>query len=183
MKMGGIKMGEIREMEGSEFNIEKFEQVLHYIISQCGSLENVGKTVLFKILYFIDFDYYELYEEKLTGEQYRKLPLGPGPIHFEEAIKELEDEGKIERFAIPNGNFWQYKFLSLEYPNTELLNREELQLIVEKIYVYSRMNAKQISEFSHNDIPYRATKDEDIINYEKVFYRDSVFSVREYEDD
>ena len=176
-------MEEIREMEGSDFNIEKFKQVLHYVINRCGYLENVGKTVLFKILYFIDFDYYELYEEKITGEQYRKLPLGPGPIHFEEAIKELEDEGKIERFAIPSGNFWQQKFLSLEYPSAELLNRKELQLIGDDIDVYSRMNARRISEFSHKDIPYKATKDEDIINYEKVFYRDSIFSVREYEDD
>ncbi len=78
-------MEEILETEDSGFNIEKFKQVLHYIIHQCGSLENVGKTVLFKILYFTDFDYYELYEEKLTGEPYRKLPLGPAPVHFEEA--------------------------------------------------------------------------------------------------
>ena len=181
--MGGMKMEEIREMEGSEFYIEKFKEVLHYVINRCGYLENVGKTVLFKILYFIDFDYYELYEEKITGEQYRKFPLGPGPIHFEEAIKELEGEGKIERFAIPSGTFLQQKFLSLEYPSTELLNRKELQLIEEDIDVYSRMSARRISEFSHKDIPYKATKDEDIINYEKVFYRDSVFSVREYEDD
>ena len=178
-----MKIDGIRVMGDSEFNIEKFKQVLHYIIRQCGSLENVGKTVLFKILYFIDFDYYELYEEKLTGEQYRKLPLGPGPIHFEEAIKELEGEGKIERFAITSGNFLQQKFISLEYPSTESLNRKELQLIGDDIDIYSHMTARRISEFSHKDIPYKATKDEDIINYEKVFYRDSIFSVREYEDD
>lgn len=176
-------MEEIWEMEDSEFNIEKFKQVLHYIIHQCGHLENVGKTVLFKILYFTDFDYYELYEDKLTGESYRRFDYGPVPIHFEEAIKELEDEGKIERFAIPSGNFWQQKFLSLEYPSTELLNRKELQRIGDDIDIYSRMNARRISEFSHKDIPYKATKDGDIINYEKVFYRDSFFSVREYEED
>jgi hypothetical protein len=176
-------MEEILETEYSEFNMEKFKQVLHYIIFQCGYSPNVGKTVLFKILYFTDFDYYELYEEKLTGEQYRKLQLGPAPVHFEEAIKELEDEGKIERFAIPSGTFLQQKFLPLESPSTELLNRKELQLIEDDIEVYSRMNARRISEFSHKDIPYKATLDGDIINYEKVFYRDSLFSVREYEED
>jgi len=36
---------------------------------------------------------------------------------------------------------------------------------------------------SHRDIPYKATKDGEIINYEKVFYRDPLFSVREYEED
>ena len=44
------------------------------------------------------------------------------------------------------------------------------------------MNARQISAFSHRDMPYKATGDGDIIDYELVFYRDSLFSVREYED-
>ena len=79
-------MGDIGDIEDIEFNNEKFKQVLHYIIHQCGSLENVGKTVLYKILYFTDFDYYELYEEKLTGESYRKLPLGPAPVHTNNRI-------------------------------------------------------------------------------------------------
>ena len=166
-----------------EFNKEKFEQVLHYIIHQCGSLENVGKTVLFKILYFTDFDYYELYEKKLTEESYRKLEHGPAPIHFEEAIKELEDEGKIERFAILNGKFEQQKFLSIQKPDMDLLNGREVQIIESDIGRYSHMNATQISAFSHGDLPYKATEDGDIIDYELVFYRDPFFSIREYEDD
>ena len=36
----------------NNFNEKKFEQVLHYIISKKGSLDNVGKTVLYKMLYF-----------------------------------------------------------------------------------------------------------------------------------
>jgi uncharacterized phage-associated protein len=171
------------KMGDTKFNKEKFKQVLHYIIHQCGSLENVGKTVLFKILYFTDFDYYELYEEKLTEESYRKLEHGPAPIHFDEAIEELEDEGRIERFAILSGKFEQQKFLSAQKPDMDLLNGREVQIIENDIYRYSRMNATQISAFSHGDLPYKATEDGDIIDYELVFYRDSLFSVREYEDD
>ena len=173
-------MGEIVDIE---FNKEKFKQVLHYIIHQCGSLENVGKTVLYKILYFTDFDYYELYEEKLTGELYRKLPLGPAPIHFEEVMEELEHKGKIQQFPIVRGKFEQQKFISTEKPNIDLLNGKEVQLIEEDIARYVSMNAIQISAFSHRDMPYKATGDGDIIDYDLVFYRDPLFSVREYEDD
>ena len=37
---------------------EKFEQVLLYILSKIGGKPNIGQTVLYKLLYFIDFDYY-----------------------------------------------------------------------------------------------------------------------------
>jgi len=79
------------------FEIEKFKEVLHYIIGRCGHQDNVGRTVLYKLLYFSDFDFYELYEESITGETYRKLPIGPVPEHFEMALNELEKEGKISR--------------------------------------------------------------------------------------
>ena len=41
-----------------EQNLEKFKQVLLYILERVGEKPNVGMTVLYKLLYFIDFDYY-----------------------------------------------------------------------------------------------------------------------------
>ena len=134
------------------------------------------------MLYFSDFDYYELYEEKLTGELYRKIPHGPAPCHFEEAMEELEDEDKIKQFTIKIGGYDQQKFLSPKKPNMDLLNGKEIQVIEDEIARYAGMNATQISAFSHKDLPYEATGDGDIIDYELVFYRDPLFSVREYED-
>nr|HUM33887.1 helix-turn-helix domain-containing protein [Candidatus Saccharicenans sp.] len=52
------------------FNQEMFKQVLLYILNKCGGKPNVGKTVLYKLLYFCDFNYYEKYEEPLTGAAY-----------------------------------------------------------------------------------------------------------------
>ena len=170
-------------LDSEEFNREKFKQFLHYIIHQCGNLENVGKTVLFKLSYFSDFDYYELYEKKISSESYRKLPRGPAPCHFDEVMKELEEEGKIIPLATQYGKYDQQKFLSQKTPDGSLLNGNEIQVIDDVISKYSHMNATRISEFSHRDIPYKATEDNDIIDYELVFYRDALFSVREYEDD
>ena len=52
----------------------KFKQVLLYILNKCGQKPNVGKTVLNKLLYFADFNYYEKYFESITGVEYVKLP-------------------------------------------------------------------------------------------------------------
>jgi len=41
------------------------------------------------------------------------------------------------------------------------------------------MNATEVSSYSHEDLPYKATADWDVIDYELVFYRDPAFSVKE----
>jgi transcriptional regulator with XRE-family HTH domain len=46
-------------------NIAKFKEVFLYVLNKVGAKPNVGETVLYKLLYFIDFDYYEQYEEQL----------------------------------------------------------------------------------------------------------------------
>lgn len=42
------------------FDLEKLKVMIHYIIGCYGFQENVGRVVLFKLLYFSDFDHYEL---------------------------------------------------------------------------------------------------------------------------
>ena len=164
----------------AHFNQKKFEQVLHYIISCVGTRANVGKTVLYKMLYFSDFDYYELFEKSLTGEKYLKLPRGPAPSHFEDVLEILKDEGKVKVFKVPSGNFKRNKFISLSKPDISALNAEEIKLIDSTIDKLSNMNATQISDYSHQDMPWKAAEDKAELDYEQVFYRDDVMSVREY---
>ena len=75
-----VKVSDILcEIRDPDYNPQKFKQVLHYFIDETSSFDNIGKKALFKLLYFNDFDYYELFEEKLTGEVYAKLQHGPAP--------------------------------------------------------------------------------------------------------
>ena len=47
----------------------------------------------------------------------------------------------------------------------------------------SDWSASAISDYSHNDIPWKATEDGEIINYELAFYRELPYSVRVYDED
>ena len=76
-------------------NIEKFKQVFLYILNKVGAKPNIGQTVLYKLLYFIDFDYYELFEEQLMGLKYIKNTYGPTPVDFAKIVKEMEDDGQL----------------------------------------------------------------------------------------
>ncbi len=59
----------------------------------------------------------------------------------------------------------------------------EQKLIDDVINSLSDMNAKQISEYSHNDVPWQTTEEGEVIDYESVFYRTPPYSVRDYSDD
>ena len=162
-----------------KLNKEKLKQVLHYIISESGSLDNVGKTVLFKMLYFSDFDYYELNETSITGETYVKLPMGPAPSSFSRIVQELKTEGKIKEIRATFGGLSQIKFLSLCKPGLNLINAEELEVIKNVIKKLSGMTGRQVSAYSHEDIPWKSTDDGESIDYKLVFYRSPAFSVIE----
>ena len=164
------------------FDLTKFKQVLQYVILKTRSTDNVGKTVLYKILYFIDFNYYELFEEKLTGETYLKYPYGPAPRDFDDVMSELKDERLVEEKKWTDGGYSRIKYLSIVEPDTSTISKEELNFIDKNIYKYSRFNATQISEHSHKDIPYIAAEDFEELDYELVFYRDTDLSVRIYDD-
>jgi transcriptional regulator with XRE-family HTH domain len=63
------------EVHIDEKQITKFKHLLLYILSKVGAKYNVGKVVLYKLLYFSEFDFYEQYQKKLTGYPFIKLPL------------------------------------------------------------------------------------------------------------
>lgn len=165
--------------ENEIYNDEKFRQVLHHIISKVGMVDNVGKTVLYKMLYFSDFDFYELNEVSITGEKYFKLPMGPAPSDFDVSISTLENFGKIKTFTSQYVGCTQNKFISLCDPDLNLLSANELKTIEKTINKLSSMTASQVSNYSHGDMPWKATKDMEEIDYELVFYRDPTFSVAE----
>ena len=158
-------------------NLKKFKEVLLYILNKIGSKPNIGETVLYKILYFIDFDYYEKFEEQLIGATYQKNHYGPTPKEFIKIVAQMEGKDlrklKDEYFKYP-----RTKYLPLREPDLSILNANEIQLIDNVLNKLSDMNASQISEYSHNDIPWLTTEDGEIIEYESVFYRTAPYSVR-----
>lgn len=165
----------------NSFNREKFKQILHYVINSSCHAPNVGKTVLYKIMYFAEFDYYELRERKLTGERYLRLEHGPAPSHFDDILIELEREGKVSQFEASFHGYTQKRCISNKEPEITLLSAEELKHIDSTLAKYSNMTATQVSALSHIDLPWMATEPNGEIDYELVFYRDPQTSVREYE--
>jgi len=164
--------------------IELFKKVLTYILYKVGGKPNVGKTVLYKILYFIDFDYYEKYEEQFIGATYKKLPQGPAPVVFDEVISQLFSEGKIDAIKSKFYQYEQKKYLvnpDIE-PDLQGITADQLAHIDYELERLSDMTATEISNLSHEDMPWRVAKPRESLDYEMVFYREDKLAARDYEE-
>ncbi len=163
--------------------VEKFKQVLLYVLAKIGARPNIGQTALYKVLYFIDFDYYEKYEEQLIGAKYIKNTYGPSPVMFAKIAEELEKEDKIEKVKTKFHNYDQVKYLvNSKELDISSLSSQELEHINWEIRRLEDMTAAQISELSHIDTPWAVAGDREELKYEHVFYRPQLTSVREYEE-
>ena len=164
-------------------NLDKFKQVLLYILEKVGSKPNVGESVLHKLLYFIDFDYYEKFEENLMGATYIKNHHGPTSVELGTILKDMQKNGEIEAVKSKYFNHLQKKYLPIKRADLNILSAREFEHIDDVLARLSDKNAKEIENYSHEDIPWRAAKEGQPLSYESVFYRDEHYSVRNYADE
>lgn len=164
-------------------NADKFKNVLLYILENCAGKPNIGETVLNKLLYFCDFNYYELYEEHLTGAKYKKLPFGPVPQKMESIINELILKNQLKRIKTEYHGFIQIRNIPLVKADLTQLTAAEKTTIDHVLQQMSDWNANMISNYSHKDMPWLATADGDIISYNLAFYRELPYSVRIYDEE
>jgi transcriptional regulator with XRE-family HTH domain len=164
-------------------NVKKFKEVLLYILNKVGAKPNIGETVLYKLLYFIDFDFYEKYEEQLIGATYKKNTYGPTPIEFSSVVNQMISDKVIEKIKSEYFQHEQKKYLPVREACLDSLSAKELKLIDDVLNRLADKNAYQISEYSHRDIPWAVTEDQGIIKYETVFYRTPEYSMRNTEDE
>ena len=162
-------------------NLEKFKHVLLYILEKAAGKPNIGMTALYKLLYFIDFDYYEKYDEQFMGLNYIKNHYGPTPREFVSVVEDMKRAGELEEVKSAYFTYEQKKFLPRRSADLSKLNAQETNMIDSVLSRYGDMTAKQLSDLSHEDTPWVVAEDGKDIKYENVFYRTDTFSVREYD--
>lgn len=171
------------EIRVTKKNLKKFKQVLLYVLEKVGAKPNVGETVLYKLLYFIDFDYYEKFEENLMGATYVKNHHGPTPVEFKDIVAEMKKNGDLEEVKSPYFTYTHKKYLPRKRPDLSVMTGREIEHIDEVLARLSDKNAQELSDYSHGDMPWLSRKFGERMSYESVFYRDDKYSVRSYDDE
>ena len=153
-----------------KINEEKYIDLIMYILFRCSGKPNLGKTVLCTVMYFIDFNYYEIYEEFFTKETYIKSKRGIKPKHFRRITEELIAKKQLFLRKEPYYNRIIHKYYPTVIP-TLTFSQKELVVINSCINSLTDNNASTITKYAWQDKPIRKTELNDEINYEYVFLR------------
>jgi transcriptional regulator with XRE-family HTH domain len=164
--------------EVNKFNSEKLKNVILYILEKCAGKPNVGETVLYKLLYFIDFNNFEINKQSITGLTYINLQYGPVPV-LAQYLPVVEDMKANQELKIITQNYFGLKikrYINLVNCDNDSLSLGETKVIDDVIASLSNMSASQIEEYSHGDAPWQLTNKKEIIPYNLVFARQTPYA-------
>ncbi len=166
-------------------NLEKLREVLLYVLDQVAGKSTFGETVLYKFLYFIDFDFYEKHGKSITGLTYVRNHYGPTPKQksFDAVVGGMKKLGELDIVETEGFKGIQRKYLPRTSPRLNALSALELDHINDVINRFGDKSAKELTTYSHKDTPWIATKHLQPIDYQLAKYRTSETSVKEPEDD
>lgn len=164
------------------FDEHKFEALLLYILKQCGGKPNVGETVLYKLLYFCDFNAYEILGHSLSGMRYVKLQFGPVPKQddYLRIIRQMTERNELKIFSHSYHGKLQKRYISLVDSATDCFSEKERDVIDSVIGTLSGMNASLIADYAHGDVPWAATEVSAVIDYNLVFERTVPYAHHNY---
>jgi len=150
----------------------KFENLIIYLSSF--NMPFMCLKKLAKLLYFIDFTYFEKNDRPITGVEYVKQSYGPMPLPkvFYSVIEQLEKEDKIKLIKA-KGDFETKIPVAQKKPNMELFSEDEQQMINVIKDKYFNNSANEVENIAKGEPPYKMTLYKEKIPYHLAYYRNS----------
>jgi putative zinc finger/helix-turn-helix YgiT family protein len=151
----------------TQFNYEKMVNMILFFASR---INRLFKTKLMKLLFYSDFIHFHDYTLSITGFKYLKNHYGPTPIKHELLLGELSDKYityKVDYIESPEECIIEeYETIKpLEKPNLSIFSKEEMNSINKVLKAFKFLTSEKISEYSHQEKAWKATKVKQLINY------------------
>lgn len=145
---------------------EKIVNGIKYFVN---NTNNVGRTKLFKLLFFWDFLYFKKYGKSITGYDYFTYPFGPVPKElFNQIIQDklpsyLEDHFLFEEVKKDDDYDDQYKKFLIKPKRSQYdlscFSQSEKEVLEEVTFIYKEATASQMTEITHlPKTPWHKTK-------------------------
>lgn len=166
-----------------KFDPGKLKNLILYILDKCGGKPNFGETVLYKLLYFVDFDAYEILGKPITGTSYVKLQFGPAPKikEFQNVVNTMVNNKELMIFHRDYHGKTQKRYIAFVEPDLRVFFGEEQAVMDKVLSRLSHMRAVEIEVYAHGDAPWRLSNNGDIIPYELVMERTVPYAHRDYD--
>lgn len=132
-------------------NLRKFMQLIVFFANH-EAVKPLGKTKLFKLLYFTDATHVKMAGQSLTGAEYLKYPYGPVPTQGEYALQELQKHHLIRMQRVPiSARRFRRELTALHTPNMAIFTAQEQHTLQHVIQQYGAESAVVLSWKSHQE--------------------------------
>ncbi len=149
----------------------KYKQVILFFAHKIKN-GTLGKLKLMKLLYFMDFDFFEKYGKSITNDDYLRFENGPVPRMAEKLIKSMDSkEIKISKVKIGDGYNDQQLIEPLKDFDISLFSKEELLMMEEVADKWEKLSGTEMKDASHGEAPWVVTKPNEVIDYNLSYYR------------
>jgi uncharacterized phage-associated protein len=127
------------------------EKTINVILFFAHKVNFLGKTKLFKLLYFLDFEHYRDTGRSVTGMEYFAWRMGPVPIALEDELNEPEADlcEKLDFNEIPVGGGLMLKITPLKEFDPTHFTPRELRIMERLAEEYRDAKAHDMTEATH----------------------------------
>lgn len=161
-----------------KLNENKYKNAILFLSKNTGKGSVWGKKKMYKLLYFLDFDFFEKYEKPITGDVYHRLPMGPAPTYFDAIVDELVKGGELKVGRGKSGPGYRdaYVYKALEGPDMSVFDEKEVKMLKRVIRKYGNKTGTQLEALTHKEAPYLAVGEGEEMPLELAHYRGTKFS-------
>ena len=163
------------------FNQVKYINTFLYLIEKTAGLPNICEKGLFGRLYLADYNYYEIYESHMSSSKYIKRSNFPLPEGIDKIIQQLIKNDYLIRVKTKNGKAIFNRIIPLVQSDLTELKASEKDVIDHVLFQTSNWSLSSLEQYIQDDMPIKISKENEMIDYELALYRESPYSVRNYE--
>jgi uncharacterized phage-associated protein len=155
----------------SKINEKKYKNVILFFANKVRN-GTLGKLKIMKLLYYLDFDFFEKYGRSVTGDAYLRFENGPVPRMGEKILKEMNGKDiKITTRKVTEGYKDQQHIEALKEFDLSVFEKEELVMLEELVAKWDKFTGSEMKNASHGEAPWIATKPNEVIDYNLAYYR------------
>lgn len=155
----------------AQINEKKYKNIILFFANKIKN-GTLGKLKIMKLLYFLDFDFFEKYSKSVTGDEYLRFDNGPVPRMAEKFLKTMNGiDIKICRKKVANGLNDQQHIEPIGMYDMGIFSREELMMMEEVADKWEKFSGTEMKTASHGEAPWIATKPNNVIDYNLAYYR------------
>ena len=144
-------------------------------------MPNICEKGLLGRLYLSDYNYYEINETHMSSSKYIKRSNFPFPEGIDKTLQELFKNENILRVRTKYRKQIANRIIPLVKSDLTELKASEKEVIDQVLTQTSSWSLSHIESYLQNDMPIKISKENELIDYELALYRESPYSVRNYE--